>query len=77
MFGDSSLDFQLIVWLAPPAVKLPARILADYNWALETALRKHGVEIPFPQRDVHVRNTPAAAGLPAKLAPGGHNEPPG
>jgi small-conductance mechanosensitive channel len=71
-FGDSSLDFQLIVWLTPQAVKRPARILADYNWALETALRKHGVEIPFPQRDVHVRSTPAAAGL----APGGHNEPP-
>jgi potassium-dependent mechanosensitive channel len=58
-FGDSSLNFELIVWLTAAAVKRPARIAADYNWELETALRKHGIEIPFPQRDIHVRSAPA------------------
>ncbi|MEO8466808.1 MAG: mechanosensitive ion channel domain-containing protein [Gammaproteobacteria bacterium] len=57
-FGDSSLNFELIVWLTATAVKRPARIAADYNWELETALRKHGIEIPFPQRDIHVRSAP-------------------
>lgn len=55
-FGDSSLDFELVVWLDPASVKRPARVTADYNWALETALGKYGIEIPFPQRDLHVRS---------------------
>ncbi len=55
-FGDSSLDFELIVWLSPEAVKRPAAVNADYNWAIETALGKYGIEIPFPQRDLHIRS---------------------
>jgi len=55
-FADSSLDFELVVWLNQEAVKRPARVLADYNWALDTALRKYGIEIPFPQRDLHIRS---------------------
>ncbi len=62
-FGDSSLDFELVVWLAPEAVKRPSAVHADYNWALETALGKHGIEIPFPQRDLHIRS----GELPIKL----------
>jgi small-conductance mechanosensitive channel len=55
-FGDSSLDFELVVWLAPEAVKRPGRVNADYTWALETALTKYGIEIPFSQRDLHFRS---------------------
>ncbi|MCA8900147.1 MAG: mechanosensitive ion channel [Hyphomonas sp.] len=55
-FGDSSLDFELVVWLAEPAVRRPARVIADYNWALHTALEKYGIEIPFPQRDLHLKS---------------------
>ncbi|SPF81663.1 mechanosensitive ion channel family protein [Pseudoprimorskyibacter insulae] len=54
-FGASSLDFELVVWLKPEAVQRQARVRADYNWALETALTKHGIEIPFPQLDLHVK----------------------
>lgn len=55
-FGDSSLDFELVVWLKPEAVKRPAAVQADYNWEIETALGKYGIEIPFPQRDLHIRS---------------------
>ena len=55
-FGDSSLDFELVVWLNPDAVKRPSAVNADYNWAIETALGKYGIEIPFPQRDLHFRS---------------------
>ena len=55
-FGDSSLDFELVIWLSPEAVKRPSRVAADYNWAIESALRKYGIEIPFPQRDLHIRS---------------------
>jgi small-conductance mechanosensitive channel len=54
-FGDSSLDFELVVWLQPQAVKRPGAVQADYLWAIETSLHKYGIEIPFPQRDLHVR----------------------
>jgi len=55
-FGDSSLDFELVVWLNPAAVKRPSAVKAEYNWAIETALAKYGIEIPFPQRDLHIRS---------------------
>jgi len=54
-FGDSSLNYQLVVWLVQEAVSKPARIKADYNWALHTALEKYNLEIPFPQRDLNIR----------------------
>ena len=54
-FGDSALDFELVVWLIDDAVKKPAKVSADYYWALHTALEKYGIEIPFPQTDLHVR----------------------
>ena len=55
-FGDSSLDYQLVVWLTPEAVKLPSAVQADYLWEIHTALVAHGIEIPFPQRDLHLRS---------------------
>lgn len=55
-FGDSSLNFELVVWLTADATKRPGTVRAAFNWALETALAKHGLEIPFPQRDLHVRS---------------------
>jgi potassium efflux system protein len=54
-FGDTSLNFELVVWLSPEAVKRPGAVMADYNWALDTALNKYGIEIPFPQRDIRIR----------------------
>lgn len=55
-FGESSLDFELVLWLHPDAVKRPMAILAEYNWAIESALKKYNIEIPFPQRELHIRS---------------------
>jgi len=54
-FGDSSLNYELVVWLVEEAVKRPARVIADYNWELHSALQKYDLEIPFPQRDINIR----------------------
>ena len=54
-FGDSSLDFELVVWLVDEAVKKPAKVNAEIYWALHTALTARGIEIPFPQRDLNIR----------------------
>jgi small-conductance mechanosensitive channel len=53
-FGDSSLNFELGVWTAEMASK-PRRFRSDLNYAIERKLRENDIEIPFPQRDLHLR----------------------
>ena len=55
--GDNALEFELFVWINQETVKIRGTIQASYLWALETELRKRGIEIPFPQRDVHLKNS--------------------
>lgn len=60
-FGESSLDFELVVWVGFDAVASPGRTTARYLWAIEDELRKRNIEIPFPQRDLHIRSGGAHA----------------
>lgn len=53
-FGDSSLDFDLLVWIREPPHK--ERIRSDLYYLVEANLRRYQIEIPFPQRDLHVRS---------------------
>ena len=55
-FGDFTLNFALVVWLNADAVKHPSSVAAAYNWALHNAFLKYDIELPFPQRDLHVRS---------------------
>jgi len=52
-FGDSALGLELAVWTAE--VRTPLRFRSDLNFAVDGALRRAGIQIPFPQRDVHFR----------------------
>jgi len=61
-FGDSSLDFQLLAWVSKSGVRRPERVRAEFYWELETRLRENGIEIPFPQRDLHLRSGFGAPG---------------
>ncbi len=54
-FGDNSLDFQLVVWSSEMSHR-PSRYRSDLNFAIERKLREGGIEIPFPQRDLHIRS---------------------
>jgi small-conductance mechanosensitive channel len=54
-FGDSALEFALLVWIGPGAITRPGATTSKYLWALDDALREQGLEVPFPQRDIHVR----------------------
>ena len=56
-FGDSSLDFELRVFLHNVDTRLS--IISDINYAIDKAFREQGIEIPFPQRDLHVKSVPA------------------
>lgn len=55
-FGDSWLNFEVVVWITPRAVKRPGAVQAAYMWEIETALRKYGIDIPYPQRDLHLKS---------------------
>lgn len=55
-FGDSSLNFELLVWPTLDAAKRPRAMQAAYTWAIDDALRKANIEIPFPQRDIRIRS---------------------
>ena len=53
-FGDSSLNFSIRVFVSELSNRLP--VTHDLHIQLEKALREHNIEIPFPQRDVHLRS---------------------
>ena len=53
-FGDSSLNFALLVWTDRA---IEDRILtSELRFRIWDALAAHGIEIPFPQRDLHIRS---------------------
>lgn len=52
-FGDSSLDFQVFFWVKEPF--LVENTKSEIRYAIDDAFRKNGVQIPFPQRDVHIK----------------------
>jgi MscS family membrane protein len=54
-FGDSSLELELLCWIDPPELK--GRIVHELSWAIHEEFQNQGIEIPFPQRDVHIRTT--------------------
>ncbi len=55
-FGDNSLDFLLLVWVNRQGARRPTRTRSAYLWALDSKLSEYGIEIPFPQRDLHLRS---------------------
>ena len=55
-FGDSSLNFESVIWVDKTLMTSPGSTNAKYMWAIETELGKRGIEIQFPQRDLYVRS---------------------
>lgn len=50
-FGDSSLHFELRIWILHAPDR--SNIISDLNYAIDAAFRENKITIPFPQRDVH------------------------
>lgn len=59
-FADSSLQFTVYFWIEKPFLR--KLISSNIRFRIDEAFRANGITIPFPQRDVHVHQTPAAAG---------------
>ncbi|MDD5760920.1 MAG: mechanosensitive ion channel [bacterium] len=53
-FGDSSLDFELRVWTIT-RVQTPRPLSSELYFAIFRAFKENGIEIPFPQRDLHLK----------------------
>ena len=60
LFADSSINLELGFWIDDPE-EGKGNVISDINLAIWRAFRDHGVEIPFPQREVRLLNEKAAA----------------
>jgi len=56
-FGDSSLDHELLCWVRKPVFR--GKVLHQLNTAVYKRFIKENIEIPFPQRDIHVTGNPS------------------
>lgn len=54
-YGDSSLNFNLIVW-TKDYIDKPIVLKSQINYAIFEKFKEHQIEIPFPQRDIHIRS---------------------
>ncbi len=57
-FGESGLDFELLVWIERPLLR--GRVLDDLNSRVYKAFGTAGIEIPYPKRDLYVKELPPA-----------------
>lgn len=65
-FGDSSLNFILLCWVPNAVMKFD--VISELNHAIDRGFREAGVEIPFPQRDLHLRSARDAVQIQLKQA---------
>lgn len=54
-FGDSSVNFELLIWIDCTHITRE-RLRGELNFMIWNALKRHEIEIPFPQRDLHLRS---------------------
>ena len=59
-FQDSSLGFELRAW-TDTLTHRKGRLISSLNFAIHDALVRHQIQIPFPQRDIHIRTVAPAA----------------
>lgn len=57
-FGDSALNFELRVWTIRQ-VQTPKTLASDLYFAIFRCFGENGIEIPFPQRDLHLKSVSA------------------
>lgn len=58
-FGESGLNFELLGWIEMPELK--GRVLDTLNCQVYKQFATHGIEIPFPKRDLYVKQMPLSA----------------
>jgi small-conductance mechanosensitive channel len=56
-FGDSTVNLELRVWLNDPQNGIGS-MRSDLLWGIWHRFHEHGIELPFPQRDLHFKSIP-------------------
>lgn len=64
-FGDSSLNFELLCWVAEPVLR--GRVSDLLNETIYNSFNQQGIKIPYPQRDVHLIDLPSNQTPPGML----------
>ncbi|NJK54570.1 MAG: mechanosensitive ion channel [Pleurocapsa sp. SU_5_0] len=62
-FGESSLDFELLIWTSDPSRQAP--LMSDLCFRIEEIFQAQQIDIPFPQRDINLKT----GDMPIKLPP--------
>jgi small-conductance mechanosensitive channel len=62
-FGESSVDHEILVWIADPESGV-GNVQSEILNRLWQLFQEHGIQIPYPQRDVHVKDWPAEMPAP-------------
>lgn len=62
-YGEDSLNFQLLVWIAKPRRQF--QIKSDLYFRINEIIEQKSIHIPFPQRSLHLRS----GSLPLELSP--------
>lgn len=55
-FGDSAIEFEVLGWTRE-LLQTRGEFISRVNFAIHAALKKHGIKIPFAQRDLHVKSS--------------------
>ena len=58
-FGDSSLNFMIVA--LTKNINKRFDVISDINFSIDEKFREHNIEIPFPQRDLHIRSNTSSA----------------
>ena len=56
-FGDNAINLELRVWINDPQKGI-GPVKSNLLWGIWRRFRDHGIEMPYPQRDVHLKSIP-------------------
>lgn len=69
-FGDSSVDIELRIWIDDPSNGV-ANVKSEILLRVWDKFHAHGIQIPFPQRDLHIKSAPGLSHLPKAMPAAG------
>ena len=56
-FGDNTVNLELRIWINDPQNGISS-LKSELLWGIWQRFREHGIELPFPQRDLHLKSIP-------------------
>lgn len=73
-FGDFPIEFQILGWTRE-LLHAPREFVSRMNYAIHDSLKRQGIQIPFPQRDLHLRSAIPLPFTAEGIDPAGRHRP--